>query len=317
MIEGIKKDIESLKIHFDSWFSEKSLLENGQFEKCMNLLEKMGYVSNKDGATWLLNTKLGEEKDNVLIRSNGTPTYFSTDIAYHYNKFVHRKFDAVIDVWGADHQGQVPRLKSAMRMLGSDPEKLEMILVQMVRFKKGEITEKLSKREGNVVPLIELVREIGADACRFMFLSRSHESQLDFDLDLAKKQSSENPVYYIQYGHARICSILGLAVERKIDYSSGSVALLDHESERQLINKILELPSVINTIADTYEVHHLPHFSLELATSFHNFYQKCRVISENESDLELSKARLKLCEVAKLSLAYCLDLMGMNKPEKM
>ena len=317
MIEGIKEDIESLKINFDSWFSEQSLFENGQFEKCMTVLTEMGYVYEKDGATWLLNTKLGEEKDNVLIRSNGTPTYFSTDIAYHYNKFVQRKFDKVIDVWGADHQGQVPRLKSAMKMLGSDPDNLEMILVQMVRFKKGETTEKLSKREGNVVPLIELVNEIGSDACRFMFLSRSHESQLDFDLDLAKQQSSENPVYYIQYGHARICSILGLASEKNIDYSTGSVTMLDHESERHLINKILELPSVINTVADTYEVHHLPHYSLELATSFHNFYQNCRVLSENAADLELSKARLKLCEAAKLSLAYCLDLMGMNKPEKM
>ena len=150
-----------------------------------------------------------------------------------------------------------------------------------------------------------------------MFLSRSHESQLDFDLDLAKEQSSENPVFYIQYGHARICSILELAAEKDIDYSKGSVSMLGHESERQLINKILELPSIINAIADTYEVHHLPHYSLELATSFHNFYQNCRVISVDEDDLELSKARLKLCEAAKLSLTRCLDLMGMSKPEKM
>ena len=317
MIEGIKEDIESLHIDFDNWFSEKSLFENGQFEKCIGLLKEMGYVGDRDGATWLLNSNLGEEKDNVLIRSNGTPTYFSTDIAYHYDKFIQRKFDTVIDVWGADHQGQVPRLKSAMKMLGSDPDDLEMILVQMVRFKKGETIEKLSKREGNIVPLIELVSEIGADACRFMFLSRSHETQLDFDLDLAKKQSSENPVYYIQYGHARICSILDLAVEKKINYSNGSVYMLSHESEIQLINKILELPSVIDAIADTYEVHHLPHYSLELATAFHNFYQNCRVISENEEDLGLSKARLKLCEATKLALVNCLELMGMSKPEKM
>ena len=317
MIEGIKEDIESLRIDFDNWFSEKSLFENGQFEKCIGLLKEMGYVADKDGATWLLNSNLGEEKDNVLIRSNGTPTYFSTDIAYHYDKFIQRKFDTVIDVWGADHQGQVPRLKSAMKMLGSNPDNLEMILVQMVRFKKGETIEKLSKREGNIVPLIELVSEIGADACRFMFLSRSHETQLDFDLDLAKKQSSENPVYYIQYGHARICSILDLAVEKKINYSNGSVYMLSHESEIQLINKILELPSVIGSIADTYEVHHLPHYSLELATAFHNFYQNCRVISENEEDLGLSKARLKLCEATKLGLVNCLELMGMSKPEKM
>ena len=317
MIEGIKEDIESLRIDFDNWFSEKSLFENGQFEKCIGLLKEMGYVGDRDGATWLLNSNLGEEKDNVLIRSNGTPTYFSTDIAYHYDKFIQRKFDTVIDVWGADHQGQVPRLKSAMKMLGSAPDNLEMILVQMVRFKKGETIEKLSKREGNIVPLIELVSEIGADACRFMFLSRAHETQLDFDLDLAKKQSSENPVYYIQYGHARICSILDLAVEKKINYSNGSVYMLSHESEIQLINKILELPSVIDAIADTYEVHHLPHYSLELATAFHNFYQNCRVISENEEDLGLSKARLKLCEATKLALVNCLELMGMSKPEKM
>ena len=317
MIEGIKEDIESLHIDFDNWFSEKSLFENGQFEKCIGLLKEMGYVGDRDGATWLLNSNLGEEKDNVLIRSNGTPTYFSTDIAYHYDKFIQRKFDTVIDVWGADHQGQVPRLKSAMKMLGTDPDNLEMIPVQMVRFKKGETIEKLSKREGNIVPLIELVSEIGADACRFMFLSRSHETQLDFDLDLAKKQSSENPVYYIQYGHARICSILDLAVEKKINYSNGSVYMLSHESEIQLINKILELPSVIDAIADTYEVHHLPHYSLELATAFHNFYQNCRVISENEEDLGLSKARLKLCEATKLALVNCLELMGMSKPEKM
>ena len=317
MIEGIKEDIESLRIDFDNWFSEKSLFENGQFEKCIGLLKEMGYVGDRDGATWLLNSNLGEEKDNVLIRSNGTPTYFSTDIAYHYDKFIQRKFDTVIDVWGADHQGEIPRLKSAMKMLGSDPDNLEMILVQMVRFKKGETIEKLSKREGNIVPLIELVSEIGADACRFMFLSRSHETQLDFDLDLAKKQSSENPVYYIQYGHARICSILNLAVEKKINYSNGSVYMLSHESEIQLINKILELPSVIDAIADTYEVHHLPHYSLELATAFHNFYQNCRVISENEEDLGLSKARLKLCEATKLALVNCLELMGMSKPEKM
>ena len=317
MIEGIKEDIESLRIDFDNWFSEKSLFENGQFEKCIGLLKEMGYVGDRDGATWLLNSNLGEEKDNVLIRSNGTPTYFSTDIAYHYDKFIQRKFDTVIDVWGADHQGQVPRLKSAMKMLGTDPDNLEMILVQMVRFKKGETIEKLSKREGNIVPLIELVSEIGADACRFMFLSRSHETQLDFDLDLAKKQSSENPVYYIQYGHARICSILDLAVEKKITYSNGSVYMLSHESEIQLINKILELPSVIDAIADTYEVHHLPYYSLELATAFHNFYQNCRVISENEEDLGLSKARLKLCEATKLALVNCLELMGMSKPEKM
>ncbi|MQF65717.1 arginine--tRNA ligase [SAR202 cluster bacterium AC-647-P02_OGT_505m] len=317
MIDGIKEDLESLRIKFDEWFSETSLYTQGEFETCMQLLNDKGFTTDRDGATWLESTKLGEDKDNVLIRTSGTPTYFASDIAYHYNKFDQRNFTEVIDVWGADHQGQIGRLRSALDALGIDSKKLKIIVVQMVRFKKGETSEKLSKRKGNVIPLIDLVNEIGADACRFLFLSRSNESQLEFDLDLAKKQSSENPVYYVQYGHARICSILRLAKERNIEFSDGDVSILGDPTELSLINKMLELPDVIETSVENLEAHHLPHYSMELATAFHTFYQNCRVVSSKKSDLPTTKARLLLVDSARLVLGRCLDLMSMNAPDEM
>ena len=317
MIEGIKEDLESLRVQFDEWFSETSLYTQGQFETCMKSLKNKGLTTDRDGAKWLISTKLGEEKDNVLIRTSGTPTYFASDIAYHFNKFHQRNFAEVIDVWGADHQGQIGRLRSALDALEIDSTKLKIILVQMVRFKKGETSEKLSKRKGNVIPLIDLVNEIGVDACRFLFLSRSNESQLEFDLDLAKQQSSENPVYYVQYGHARICSILRLAEERNIDFSSGDVSILRDPTELSLINKMLELPDVIETSVGNLEAHHLPHYSMELATAFHTFYQNCRVVSSEKCDLPISKARLLLVDAARLVLGRCLQLMNMTAPDKM
>ena len=317
MIEGIKEDLESLRVQFDEWFSETSLYKQGQFETCMKSLNNKGLTTDRDGAKWLVSTKLGEEKDNVLIRTSGTPTYFASDIAYHFNKFHQRNFAEVIDVWGADHQGQIGRLRSALDALEIDSTKLKIILVQMVRFKKGETSEKLSKRKGNVIPLIDLVNEIGVDACRFLFLSRSNESQLEFDLDLAKQQSSENPVYYVQYGHARICSILRLAEERNIDFSNGDVSILGDPTELSLINKMLELPDVIETSVGNLEAHHLPHYSMELATAFHTFYQNCRVVSSEKCDLPISKARLLLVDAARLVLGRCLKLMNMTAPDKM
>ena len=317
MIEGIKEDLESLRVQFDEWFSETTLYIQGQFETCMRSLNNKWLTTDRDGAKWLVSTKLGEEKDNVLIRTSGTPTYFASDIAYHFNKFHQRNFAEVIDVWGADHQGQIGRLRSALDALEIDSTKLKIILVQMVRFKKGETSEKLSKRKGNVIPLIDLVNEIGVDACRFLFLSRSNESQLEFDLDLAKQQSSENPVYYVQYGHARICSILRLAEERNIDFSSGDVSILRDPTELSLINKMLELPDVIETSVGNLEAHHLPHYSMELATAFHTFYQNCRVVSSEKSDLPISKARLLLVDAARLVLGRCLKLMNMTAPDKM
>ena len=317
MIDLINEDVKDLRIEFDNWFSEKSLLDNGEFEACIAQLRSLDLVEEKEGALWLKSTKIGEEKDNVLIRSSGIPTYFATDIAYHFNKFQKRGFDRVIDVWGADHQGQVPRLKSAVKALGVDSEKLHMILVQMVRFKSGETSEKLSKREGNIIPLEDLIKEIGADACRFVFLSRSHEAQLEFDMDLVKNQSSDNPVYYVQYAHARICSILRLSRDRNITYTEADLKLLQHQSEISLIHKLFQFPDILETIARNYEPHHMTHYSLELATAFHTFYQQCRVISDKPSDIDLTKARLKLADATRVILNRALTLMSMSAPEKM
>ena len=192
-----------------------------------------------------------------------------------------------------------------------------MVLVQMVRFKKGETSEKLSKRKGNIIPLIDLVEEIGTDACRFMFLSRSHDSQLDFDLELAQKASAENPVYYVQYAHARICSIINLATQKNIDFSNASLNTIEHKSELDLLNKMLELPEIVETAVSNLEPHHLPYYSIDLANHFHNFYQNCRVISENEENANVTIDRLALVSSARVVLRKCLDLMGMQAPEKM
>ncbi|GAI45467.1 unnamed protein product, partial [marine sediment metagenome] len=221
IINNIKEDLLLLNVEFDEWFNEKSLYKGEQYSKAMALLEGGNYVTKKENAVWFASSLLGEDKDNVLVRSDGSPTYFASDIAYHYNKFIERKFDTVIDIWGADHQGHVPRMKAVMKALGQDPEQLKVIICQLVTLHRGKETLKISKRSGDIITLREVIDEVGADACRFSFLSYSAESQMDFDLELAKKQSADNPVYYVQYAHARIASILRLAQQRQIDYSQG------------------------------------------------------------------------------------------------
>ena len=315
MVEKIMDDIKSLEISFDSWFSEASLFETGRFQECMEILGQKDLTVKMDGATWLLSKNLGEEKNNVLIRSTGSPTYFATDIAYHYDKFTDKNFDYVIDVWGADHQGQVQRLKSALSTLGINPDNLKIILVQMVRFKSGATSERLSKRTGNIIPLQDLVSEIGSDACRFLFLSKAHDSQLEFDLELAKSQSSENPIYYLQYAHARICSLLRIASEKNISFDDADVSILRDTLELTLLRKMVTLPEVIEVASRNLEPHHIPHYSTELATAFHLFYHSCRVISED--DLATTQARLKLVDSIRIALKLCLKLMGMSTPETM
>jgi arginyl-tRNA synthetase len=317
MIAEIRRGLERLDVRFDVWFSEKSLYDNNQYKKVMSLLKERGFISEKEGATWLVSTALGDDKDNVLVRTDGSPTYFASDIAYHYNKFIERKFDKVIDIWGADHQGHVPRMKAAVGALGIEPSRLEIIISQMVTLKRGEELVRISKRSGDIITLDEVVDEVGADACRFFFLARSADSQMDFDLELAKKQSAENPVYYVQYAHARIASILRLAAEKGINYSDGDVSLLTTEPELTLIRKMLLLPEVVETIAATLQPHHLTYYSQDLATVFHSFYKQCRVVSSNEEDACLTKARLKLVEAAKKVLARSLNLMGVAAPKKM
>jgi len=314
MIKQIKADLELLDVIFDVWFSEQSLYDNGQYQKAMSLLRDGGYIGDKEGATWFISTALGEDKDNVMVRGDGSPTYFAADIAYHYNKFLERRFDQVIDIWGADHQGHVSRMKAVASAFGIAPERLQVIISQLVSLRRGDELVRVSKRSGDIITLREVVEEVGADACRFFFLSRSADSQMDFDLELAKKQSADNPVYYVQYAHARITSILRLAKERDINFSDGDVSLLTTESELSLIRKMLLLPEIIEMVSTTYEPHHLTYYAQDLATVFHGFYTQCRVVSDNQA---LTKARLKLVMAAKLVLAKTLNLMGMTAPDKM
>jgi arginyl-tRNA synthetase len=314
IIIQIREDLELLGVTFDVWFSEKSLFANSQFQRVMSLLRQGGYLVDKESATWFVSTALGEDKDNVVIRSDGSPTYFATDIAYHYNKFLERNFDRVIDIWGADHQGHVSRMKAVVGALGISPEKLKVIISQMVTLHRGEELVRISKRSGDIITLREVIEEVGADACRFFFLSRSADSQMDFDLELAKRQSQENPVYYVQYAHARIASILRLARERGIDFDNGNVLLLTSEPELALIRRMLLLPEIVETAAQSLEPHHLAYYAQELATVFHSFYKQCRVISQ---DKLMTQARLKLVAAAKQVLAKTLHLMGMTAPETM
>ncbi|TMB98802.1 MAG: arginine--tRNA ligase [Chloroflexi bacterium] len=314
ILDGIRADLESIGVRYDNWFSERSLYAGGTYEKAMTVLRERGFVAQKEGATWFVSTAVGEEKENVLVRSNGAPTYFASDIAYHYDKFVLRGFERVIDVSGADHQGHVPRMKAAASALGIDPSRLAIIVYQLGTLKRGNEVVGLGKRTGEFITLREVTDEVGADAARYNFVSRSADSHMEFDLDLAKRQSAENPVYYVQYAHARIAGILIQAGERIIDYSSGDVSLLTHEAELALIRKMLRLPELVESMALSLEPHALPYYALELATAFHDFYEKCRVLSDDEA---LSKARLKLVSAAKITLARALDLMGMTAPERM
>jgi arginyl-tRNA synthetase len=314
MVGQIRTDLESLGVTFEHWFSERSLYDKGQFNVVMGRLHDGGYIAQREKATWFMSTALGEDKDNVVIRSDGTPTYFGADIAYHYNKFIERKFDRVIDIWGADHQGHVPRMKAVVSALGINPERLTIIISQMVTLRRGQETVRISKRTGDMITLREVIDEVGRDACRFFFLSRSADSQMDFDLELAKRQSADNPVYYVQYAHARIASILRAAEEKEIDFSDGDVSRLAAEQELALVRKLLVLPELIETAAQAMEPHHLTYYAQELATVFHAFYRDCRVLSD---DRALTEARLKLVLAAKTVLARTLHLMGMTAPDQM
>ncbi len=317
MVALIRADLEGIGVTFDNWFSERSLYGNQEYEQAMNLLRERNFLSERDNALWFNSTMLGDDKDNVVVRSSGEPTYFASDIAYHYNKFVKRQFERVIDIWGADHQGHVPRMKAAVEAMGINPEGLTVLISQMVTLKRGAEVVRASKRTGDFVTLRELAEEVGADACRYFFLARSPSTQMEFDLELAKKESAENPVYYIQYAHARNVSILNLARSRDIDWSRGDVSLLTDPNELNLIRTMIRLPELVDQMARALEPHHLPHYAMELATAFHWFYENCRVISANPADNEVTLARLKLVESAQIVFRRTLELMGMSAPERM
>jgi len=317
-LANIRGTLERMGIEYDEWFSEKSLIDGDDFDDSLKLLEERGYVSEREGALWFLGTKIGLESDSVIIRSKERgPSYFGTDIAYHYNKFVKRGFDRVINVWGADHHGHVARMKAVVDSLGVAPEKLTIIINQIVNFKKGDETVRFNKRKDNFIAADELLDAVGPDACHYIFLERTPGTHMEFDLELAKAETSENPVFYVQYAHARLCAVLRAAMERDIEFKDGDVSLLTTHQELALMRRLNELPDVIARSAEMLEPHHMPHFAYEVARELQRFYEACRVISSDPADAEITKARLLLVDAARIVLAGTLNIMGMNAPERM
>lgn len=312
-LAALKEDLADFNVHFDVWFSERTLHPDAVKAVCEKL-EKSGDMYKKDGALWLKSTAYGDDKDRVVIRDNGVPTYLAADIAYHNNKF-ERGFDKLINIWGADHHGYVCRVKAAMQALGYNPDNLEVLLLQMVSlFRNGQLV-KMSKRTGQSVTLAELIEEVGTDAARFFFIMRSLDSQLDFDLDLAKSESNENPVYYVQYAHARICSIFRQMKEANISLSDKpNLALLTDETEITLIKKLLSYPDEIASDARNKAPHRIAAYVHDVASLFHSFYNKCRILGVDDN---LAQARLALALATKYVLAHALGILGVSAPEKM
>lgn len=315
-LKALKRDLAAFNVHFDNWFSERTLHPDAIHAAC-DVLKQRGKMYEKDGALWLKSTDYGDDKDRVVIRDNGVPTYLAADIAYHKNKY-DRGFNSLINIWGADHHGYVARVKAAMAALGYDPEKLEILLLQMVSLFRDGKPVKMSKRTGQAITLNELIEEVGADAARYFFIMRSLDTQLDFDLDLAKSHSNENPVYYIQYAHARIYSIYRQVQEAgdELDMNWADVqwAKLKDEQELELIKKMAAFPEEIQRAARERAPHRIAHFAHELAGLFHTFYNHCRIIQE---DKELEKARLALVTAVRITIANSLAILGVSAPEKM
>ena len=316
-IQGLENDLLKYRIKYDRWFRESTLHQSGAVKNIVELLKEKGHTYEQDGAIWFKATEFGADKDFVLVRSNGIPTYVVPDIAYHYDKLVTRGFDKAIDVLGADHHGYVPRLKAALTALGVDASRLDAVLMQMVRLvRNGEIV-KASKRSGKAITLVTLLEEVPIDAARFFFNLREPNSHFDFDLDLAIEQSSQNPVYYVQYAHARICNIVKGLAENGITQracTDEELALLTAPEEIELINKLASLTGEIITSAKTYDPARVAHYVYETATLFHKFYNACRVKGEDES---LMQARLALCVATKTVIENVLTMFKITAPESM
>ncbi|TYZ28665.1 arginine--tRNA ligase [Selenomonas caprae] len=312
-LAALKEDLAAFQVTFDKWFSERTLHPEA-VKAAVKILQDNGNIYEQDGALWLKSTAYGDDKDRVVIRDNGVPTYLAADIAYHHNKY-ERGFDRLINIWGADHHGYVCRVKAAMAALGHDPEKLKVLLLQMVALFRGGELVKMSKRTGQSVTLNELMEEVGTDAARYFFLMRSLDSQLDFDLDLAKKKSNDNPVYYIQYAHARICSIFRQAEETKLTLSDKpQLSLLTDPSEIDLIKKIEEYPEEVEKAAADYAPQRIARYSYDLASLFHSFYNKCRIMGV---DPQLAEARLALVTVTAHVIRHSLGILGVSAPDHM
>ncbi|MBE7034624.1 MAG: arginine--tRNA ligase [Ruminococcaceae bacterium] len=316
-IDDLQKDLEKYRIYYDVWFRESVLHENGEARRVVQELLDRGYAYESEGAIWFRATDFGEEKDEVLVRQNGFLTYYAVDIAYHKNKFVDRGFDTVINIWGADHHGHVARLKAALSALGIEPERLEIILMQLVRLVSGGEVVRMSKRTGKSITLKDLLEETSIDAARFFFNMRQANSHFDFDLDLAVEQSNENPVFYVQYAHARICSILRLLSEQGIKVPRAAevdTSLLSTEQEMALMKKLADLPESVRQAAQLREPSLMTRYAMDLAAAFHGFYAACKVKCE---DAALTKARLLLCNAVRITLSNVLSLLSISAPEQM
>jgi len=311
MISNIKKFLEKkLGIKYDKWFAEHTLYSTGQVDRILRELKEKGLLYKSEGAIWLRTKQFGDDKDRVLIKANEEPVYFLSDIAYHWNKFSKRKFDKVIDIWGADHHGYVDRMQAAMKIFGFDG-RLDIIISQLVRLiRKGEEV-KMSKRSGTFITLEELVDEVGVDAARFFFLMYDFGTHMDFDLDLAKKKSKDNPVYYVQYAHARICSIIKKTKGLQLIKSNAQEAL--QPSELILMRELLKWPEIVLEASHNYQINKIPFYAIELATKFHDFYTRCKVIKGKEAD----ERRLNLIFGTRIVLKNVLTAMGVSAPEKM
>ena len=317
ILEDIRRDLEGFGVVYEEWFSERQLTENGAVGRAIERLKDSNHLYEKDGAWWFRSTDFGDEKDRVVVRDNGQTTYFASDIAYHMQK-LERGFDRVIDVWGADHHGYVPRVKAALTALGDDASKLDVLLVQFAILYRGGERAQMSTRSGEFVTLRELREEVGDDAARFFYVMRKCEQHMDFDMDLAKSQSSDNPVYYIQYAHARVCSVLRQLDEKSIEHDSNNglahLAVLTESHEQSLLTRLSRYPEVVESAALNHEPHQLAHFLRDLANDFHTYYNAHQFLVD---DVALRDARLCLIRATRQVIANGLGLLGVSAPESM
>ncbi|WP_414052127.1 arginine--tRNA ligase [Macrococcus animalis] len=313
-MDKLKKDLTEFNVHFDNWFSETSLYENKEIDKAIEKMREIGYLFEEDGATWLRTTEFGDDKDRVLIKQDGSYTYFLPDIAYHYDK-IERGYDTLINLFGADHHGYINRLKASLKTFGTDSKRLEIQVMQMVRLLQDGQEVKMSKRTGNAITLRDIMDEVGIDAARYFLTMRSPDTHFDFDMELAKSQSSDNPVYYAQYAHARICSILRQAAENAIvPTNDADFSLITNDKAFELLKRIADFETVIEQAADARAPHRITNYIQDLASHFHKFYNAEKVLTD---DLEKSKAHVALIEAARITLQNALTLIGVSSPEKM
>lgn len=316
-IQKLHDDLGKYRIQYDKWFNESTLHKDGSVQRVIEQLKASGHTYEKDGALWFKTTEFGDEKDRVLVRENGVPTYLVPDIAYHYNKLAVRKFDKAVDIFGADHHGYIARIKASMTALGVDADRLDIVIMQMVNLVRNGEKYKLSKRSGKAITLSNLLDEIPIDAARFFFNLREPNSHFDFDLDLAVSQTSQNPVYYVQYAHARICSVLKKMNEEGIEVKSldkAALSVLTAPEEQEMIKHLATLPNVINEAAKAYDPAKVTKYVIDLATMYHKFYNNCRIMGEDESVMQ---ARLSLSLAVKQVIKNILDMLKITCPESM